>query len=368
MPRRGIDPASEWDPETTKEGDIANLLVASRWETSVSDWYIDPQREHYSDPYVYRFSPRVAGEGTIEVHSSRVLRFDGIRAPLTDGWLAASTSYWDFGVSVLTPAIEEIFGDAGVAAGIRHLVNEASIMGIRTHDLREMLKPRRDGRVRGDEMTLEARMRAVNTMKGIYRTLFLDKNDEMERVNVPFSGLPDVQDRALGRCAAIEDIPQTRFAGRSPAGLNSTGDGDLKNWALKIEGLRETQLSEPLDMIHAVVALNAGIADPPEYMWHPVLDMSEVGAIADYRAAYQLRHGGASSRTDHRRGSPQVRLSHDGFWEGLPEELPPELAEERQFNRDMEHEMAGLGAEGQRAAIEAARDGNGPPGSGEDDD
>ena len=171
-------------------------------------------------------------------------------------------------------------------------------------------------------------------------------------------------DRMAGRLAAIEDIPQTRFMGRSPAGLNATGDSDLKNWALKVEGNRDTQLAEPLDLIHTVVARNDGMEAPPEHQWHPILDMSdqERAEATEKNTTSVVGVVSAGLITEE---EGRERLTHDPYWEGLPEEMPEELKAAKEADRMMEEEAAAAAIETEKErAKQAANGGGGKAGGG----
>ena len=77
------------------------------------------------------------------------------------------------------------------------------------------------------------------------------------------------------RLAAAADIPMTRFFGQSPAGMNATGESDMANYAAMIEAKRGAMLSDPMMMLDQVLARDAGIAEPPEYTWRSLVDMSD---------------------------------------------------------------------------------------------
>ena len=206
------------------------------------------------------------------MHHSRVLRFDGLRSPLTEGW-TTGVARRDWGISELTPAVEEILRDTAISAGIGHLVQEASVFTMRVSGFKDAISGQRQD---VGAVNLEQLGERISMYKSIYRTLFVDRNDEATRVNATFAGLPDLLDRSAGRLAAIADIPQTRFMGRSPAGLNATGDSDLKNYGMRVAALQTRLLRQPLKLLDQVLAKHAGIkGDVPEYEWLPLVTQSE---------------------------------------------------------------------------------------------
>lgn len=280
---------TELVPDQVKEGEIANIWVTDRWSSSIDAWFVDPQKPNYGDPYMYRVAPRMGlypqgaassnalvwpgtNQGAnLQVHHSRVLRFDGISPPLTEGWLYNNLER-NWGLSVLTNALDDILRDSQTAAGVAHLIQEASIFMMKVQGLKEAIS---GGGTHGDTPDIQKLGEAINLYKSIYRTLFLDAADEANRINTSFSGLPDLLNSMVERLAAIGDIPRTRFLGASPAGMNATGESDMKNYAIRIASLQESMLEDPLEILDMVVARHAGLDKPPEYEWLPLMDLSK---------------------------------------------------------------------------------------------
>ena len=63
--------------------------------------------------------------------------------------------------------------------------------------------------------------------------------------------------------------------GQSPVGLNSTGDGDMRNYIMMVEANRENQLAENLPRLDQVLARDAGLKEVPDYEWLSLLEMSD---------------------------------------------------------------------------------------------
>jgi hypothetical protein len=58
----------------------------------------------------------------------------------------------------------------------------------------------------------------------------LDVDEEFERHEMRFANLDKVMVMYLLLCAAAADIPATRLLGREPAGMNATGESDMRNY------------------------------------------------------------------------------------------------------------------------------------------
>ena len=270
------------DLDKIKEGDFESLYVFDRFDVSIQSYFSDIYSIDYSKPDIYWVQPRgrMGGYSQVPIHSSRILRFDGRESLGTDGW---SGSYHpDWGVSAIIPALADIKHDAGTAGAIAHLVQEASIPVIKHQGLADSLT----GRESPDEVDPSELAEKLNTYKSIYRTIFIDANDEFERVTVNFTGLADTLNQYAERLAFIADIPVTRFLSKSPQGMNATGESDMKNYAIRVAAMQEKMLTEPMRLLDTVLARHIGLKEPMEYEWNTLLEMSkmEVATLAKERA------------------------------------------------------------------------------------
>ena len=250
-----------------RPGDLKNLLVANRYEASVAVRDYDPFSPTFMQPLIYDVFMK--GVATFQIHATRVIRFDGITAASDSGF----TYYdWDWGVSELIPVVTALLEDQTVATGIAHLSQEASIPILSVSRLAEA----RAGQFSGDDPdapTVDSIGSAINQAKSSYRLMLIDKDREaFERVAIQFGGLSDLLDKFQARVAAAADIPQTRWMGQSPAGLNATGESDMTNYVNMIEAMRDKKLTPELATLDEVVARSAGISMVPDFKWASLFD------------------------------------------------------------------------------------------------
>lgn len=272
---------TELDIEAVKEGSLSNLWVVDRWAVSIENWYTDPTVANFGDPYQFLISSRIFGQPSsdpskqqspnLKINKSRTIRFNGMSSPLTEGWISGP---WEreWGVSILTPAVEEILRDTEINAAIGQLVDEASVWVQKLRGFKETIKGRPDPSKPSPEEIAEAQ----SLYKSLWRVLLMDIQDEADRVNVPFTGLPDIMDKQAERLAMIGDIPVTRFKGTSAEGLNATGDGDARDWRTTVYAQRENNIDPVLqNNIDPLLAKHAGLAEPPPYEWIPFGELTE---------------------------------------------------------------------------------------------
>lgn len=256
-------------PERIREGDLVGLLVFDRYEASVMARDEDVYSPTFGEPLTYRLQPRYGTAG-LDVHATRVLRFDGC-SPLSSG--GYQTYDRDWGVSLIVPAILAIMQDQTAATGAAHLTQEASIPVLHVDGFREALA---GTGMDPDDPTPEQLGERINQLKSVYRTLMMDKTDEFERVAVTWSGLPDIMDRFARRLAASAQIPATRFWGMSPVGMNATGESDMVNYSAMVAAEQHRLLDDPMKRLDAVLARDAGLAEAPEYEWMELTSLSDL--------------------------------------------------------------------------------------------
>jgi phage-related protein (TIGR01555 family) len=79
--------------------------------------------------------------------------------------------------------------------------------------------------------------------KSNWRALMLDTEDEWQQMQVNWSGIPAVMDSFLLVVAGAADIPMTRLLGQSPKGLQSTGDGEERDYQSMIKARQDELLA-----------------------------------------------------------------------------------------------------------------------------
>lgn len=278
---------TELDVEKIEEGSITNLWVVDRWSTWVKSWQTDPTKKKYGMPHEYYVHSRTRGlaEGesldmrtevdrpsvnTYTVHESRVIRFDGNTSPLTEGWIHGPFER-EWGVSLLTRVIDDITRDVSMATGVGHLMEECSVWVNKIQGYKESLM----GRVEKGDPSPEEIAQTSSLLRSIWRTQFIDSEDEADRVAVTFAGVAEVMNQQARRIAAQADIPFTRFMSESPAGLNATGESDANNYAIMVQANQKRVLEPALHKLDPVIAKHAGLKEPLEYEWLTLFDMSD---------------------------------------------------------------------------------------------
>lgn len=258
------DMMEQLDVDRIGVGGIRYLTVFTRNHLTAGQIERDPASEFYGKPS--RYTLRGRDSLTVDVHPSRLVIFQGNaeadeELSLHPGW----------GESVLTAVFDAVRNADSTASNIASLVFEAKIDIIRVPNFMASL---------GDEdykQKILERYTLANTAKGINGTLMLDKEEEYETKATSFANLPEVLDRFLQIASGAADIPATRLLSQSPAGLNSTGESDLRNYYDRVSATQEIDMTPAMHrMDEAIIRSALGARDPAiHYTWAPLWQMTD---------------------------------------------------------------------------------------------
>lgn len=225
----------------------AGLIVLDRWSG------IYPELELVSDPgdpdfglpmyYDIQETPDAKDHG-IRVHHSRILRFLGDDLPR---WEKIAEVYW--GASVIEQVFEELKKRDNTSYNIAQLVFLANLRVLKMQDFGQLLSTTNAKTQKTIYDTLQAQNMLMSNM-GLY---VIDQEDDFQNFQYTFSGLPDVYEKFMLDVAGAADIPATRLFGRSPEGMNSTGEGEEVNYNNKIEQSQEAELRPQLERLFPII-------------------------------------------------------------------------------------------------------------------
>lgn len=254
------------DVERVGKGGLKYLTVISRRNLTAGEIERDPASEWYGKPKVYQIKSTDGQQ--VDIHPSRLVVFNGAAQP-DEG--IVSTTYAGWGDSVLLSVIEAIKQADGTAANIASLVFEAKVNVIRIPDFMQNVGDERYRAKILERYTLAA------TAKGINGDLLLDKEEEFEQKTASFATLPDVLMSFMQLVSGAADIPATRLLGQSPAGMNATGESDLRNYYDRLQAMQSVEMTPAMGRLDECIIRSAlGSRDPDIYYeWAPLWGMSE---------------------------------------------------------------------------------------------
>lgn len=195
------------------------LTAVDKRDVQIASYFEDALSPKYGTPRTYRVQQQ-GGTSSISAvwHASRVIRFDGVlttrrRMRKNNGWAD----------SVLQRVYDQLVAFNGAFASVSSLLSESSVGVFKIKGLA--------GLILGDnEDKLKRRLAIMDQAKSVTRSLLIDADGEdYSRVEAAaLSGLPDTLDRYMMFLAGVSRIPVTILMGRAPAGLNATGESDMR--------------------------------------------------------------------------------------------------------------------------------------------
>lgn len=181
-------------------------------------------------------------ESFVSVHWSRIVRFGGQKLPY---FVWQQNQYWDD--SVLQAPLDSIKNYDTATGAVAAMMWEANVDVLKTALTEQLSQP-------GGEAAVETRLVNAMTLKSINHTLVIDKeSEEFEQKQYAFGGIHDVILNFVMDVCGAADIPATRLFGMSPAGLNATGESDLRNYYDHVSSRRETALRPQLMRLYEVL-------------------------------------------------------------------------------------------------------------------
>jgi len=231
------------------------LIILDRWSgiNPDSELVTDASDSDFGLPAYYTISDENLGRG-VKVHHSRVLRFLGSKLPPID---EMQEQYW--GSSVIESALEEIKKYDNTSYNIAMLVFKACLRIYAIEDFDEL------GAM--DEVALKDlhnMLTAMNWMMSNQGLQIINAKDRFETQQFSFSGLSEVMETFMLDIAGAAEIPVTKLFGRSPAGMNATGESDLQNYYEMIDGKQGTQLRPIFDKLIPIMCMSLFGAIPDD--------------------------------------------------------------------------------------------------------
>lgn len=199
-------------------------------------------------PEFYEIIPAISVNSAkqVKVHWTRCVRFDGVEVPdrvraANEGW------HWS--------NVDRIYTDLrSFQASMSYLANilkEANIDVFQVSNLADILQ-------KNKSKELSDRFRMISMCKSILGGVVIGSEEKYERRSVVLSGIVELLREFKETLSASADIPTTILWGRSPAGMNATGESDILQYYDRIKGVQRTKIARPLRRIANIISNEPG--------------------------------------------------------------------------------------------------------------
>ena len=355
----GQDTAEPLRLETVRQDSFRGLMSLDRWqveptqEITISD--IGPD---YGMPMYYRSFSGVSDLPPMKIHHTRAVRFEGIRLPF---WQRQGEQGW--GISVVEPLYDRLVAFDSGTTGAAQLLYRSHIRTYAVPGLRELIA------MGGTAYTAFLnQIRIMRLMQSNEGLTVIDKEDVFETHDYGFGGVSDILIQLAQQLSGACQIPLTRLFGQSPAGMDATGESDMRNYYDSIKAAQETKLRRPLTRILDVAyrsLFGQPLPDGFGYSFNPLWQLSEVekSNVANTTTGAVLgafEQGVVSAQTVLKELRQQSDLT--GVWSNITDEdIAAADAQPPQPGADMGDEgMEGM-APGQPGAQPPEHPGGAPP-------
>ncbi len=329
--------------DTIGRDQFKGLLVLDRWmvEPSLNELVtvLGPDMGMPKYYTVTTDGPALRGQ---KIHHSRVIRFEGIKLPY---WQKVSENLW--GLSVLERLYDRLVAFDSATQGLAQAMHKMHLRIIKIDKLRALIAS--GGAAYSAVLQQVAMMRRFQSNEGI---TLLDGADDYvpNQINIS-SGFSDALVQFGQQVSGATGIPLVRMFGQSPAGLNSTGESDLRMY---YDGVHEDQENEeriPVTNLGNIIARSEDIALPEEwgFTFKPLWQLKEPEK-ADINAKEAATILDAQERgiIDHPTALKELRESgrRTGHWTNITDEII-EQAEREPAPSAAEMQQAGGGMPGE---------------------
>jgi len=235
-------------------GSFKGLIILDRWTgiTPNMELVTDISSPAFGLPEYYFITANPLEMG-IRVHHSRVVRFLGANLPNLEKQVE---QYW--GASEIERVFDELNKRDSTSWNMAMLVFMANLRVLKLFGMGEFAAMGEE-----DRADLYSTMEAMNLMMNNNGLQIIGEKDEFDTHSYSFSGLSDLYEMFMMDVSGAAEIPVTKLFGRAPAGMNATGESDMRNYEDSIELKQESKLRPILDILL------------------PIMFMSEFGYVPD---------------------------------------------------------------------------------------
>ncbi len=226
--------------------DVKWLHVFDRYQSFSRDGTFekDLNNPNYGFPNVYTVNDTRTG-ALFYVHHSRILRADWSMLPprqqnFNNGW----------GDPLLQSIYDELRNYSTAFANAGLIMQDFVNYTLSIPNLAELISSQCS-----DNQVMK-RLDLLNLTKSATNTMILDAEEKYEKASTNISGIPELLDRFMLALSAVSGVPVSLLFGRSAAGMNATGDNDVRNFYDMVKQEQEAKLKPMLEKLTRYIMLS----------------------------------------------------------------------------------------------------------------
>lgn len=247
------------------------LTVVDRSDVDIfqSTFELDPSKPNFGEPIqLYVYLQMGSFRYPKLIHASRCIILKGKRIPKgMQSSITLEQRFW--GISVLQSAYESIRDFSTALDGVTNVLQEFIIGKFKMAGLADKLAS-------GKESEIMTRMEIISASKSVIQSVLLDAElEDYIRETANLSGIPDTLDRYMMRVSSTTGIPVTKLFGRSPAGLNATGESDQTSYYDIVRSEQKTDLKPAIMRLLGIVAASLRIKTPLDIEFNALIQTTD---------------------------------------------------------------------------------------------
>lgn len=269
----GLSPEKPVD--LTRVRRVKWINVLHRFQLSAKDRDQDPMSETFDEILTYQISGAGVAIPTT-VHSSRLLKFVGVDLPEEVERNISPGGNEGWGESVLIRTWEPIRRFVESLTSVEVMIKDFHQTTIK---LKQLVQLMGSGEADVQEL-VQARLQLMVLSKSTFNAYVIDENDGVSSSSPNVSGLDKLFELLMLHLASVSQTPLTKLFGRSPAGMNATGESDEQSWTELVVASQEAELRDPIErFLNILYASQEGPSEgePVDFtlVFPPPRDLSE---------------------------------------------------------------------------------------------
>lgn len=343
----GQDYSTPLRVQTVSKGQFRGVLALDRWmlNPSLND-LITELGPNLGLPKYYTVQQNAPGLRGERVHHSRCIRMGGNKLPY---YQSVVENLWE--ESVLERIYDRLLAFDSTTQGAAQLVYKSYLRTYAIKNLRELVAT--GGDALNGLVSYVMTMARFQSIEGI--TLIDGEDEFVAHEHAAFTGLDGVLIHLGQQVSGALQIPLVRLFGQSPAGLNSTGESDLRTYYDGIAASQHRTLKVGVTDAYRMLALSIGFRPGPDFgiKFRPLWLMTEVDRATVASTVTSAISTGVDMGVPQAVALKELRQSADvsGVWSNITDEDIAAASE--MTTPPTEVEVATIRSEGQVESAEA---------------
>lgn len=302
------------DAERIGKGQLNYLHAVSRFELNLGPEIRDLVSPWFGKPEYFELRGR-NGEPA-RIHPSRVITFHGLPVPRSS-IIPFEHSFW--GDPIYQSMVDAIQNADKGQSGFAALIDLARTVDWCIPDMNQNLLT-----TPGYDERLSRQIGIVEQSVSLHRARIHDAAETVTVNEMQWGGIPAFIWTLLAIVAAGARMPATRLLGKSPDGMNATGEGDERNYIGTLEDVQDYTVRPALEVLDPLILRSASIStDDLDWRFAPIAPLSEIQQteIAAKKATTIKTYLDAGMNADALIRGAENMIIEDGWLPGFDEAL-----------------------------------------------